>query len=206
MKKSIKISVIVLAAVIALSLVISGVVTLIFKDKISVSTKNIITDFDILLNHTTEKGETLEIPFGCTATKIDENTYHVEVLLNDNRNSPNYKIENVRITANLDPDIYVHSAFYSGGDSNYHVPNMDFTNKNDRHARSSSEHRYADTKNLQCFSENGYMHIEMVLSGEELEDLSFDISYDVIGQGLYSNNKFRYTWEEMEFPVWSEQN
>ncbi|MDE7280417.1 MAG: hypothetical protein K2N36_01580 [Ruminiclostridium sp.] len=141
MKKSVKIPLIVLAAVIALSLVISGVLTFVFKDKISVSTKNFIGDHDVFLNHTTEKGEILEIPFNCMTSKIDENTYHVEVLLNDNRNSPNYKIENVRITANLDSDIYIQSAFYSGDDSNYHVPNMDFTNKNDRNVRSSTENR-----------------------------------------------------------------
>ena len=198
MKKSIKISLIVLAAVIALSLVISGVVSLIFKDKISVSTKNIITDFDILLNHTTEKGETLEIPFGWDASKIDENTYHVTATLNNNRESPNYKIENVRITANLDANVNIYSAFYGSGNSNYHIPNMDFTTEDERNARSYSG---GTQKNVKCFSENGYMHIEMVLSGEELNSLSFDISYDVMGQGLYSNNKFHYAWEEMEFAL-----
>ena len=196
MKKSVKIPLIVLAVAVALSLVISGVITLIFKDKISVSEKIVITNYDVLLNHTTEKGEILEMPFGWGASKIDENTYYVDVFFNDNQKSPNYKIENVRIVTNLNAKVNIYSAFYSRGGSNYAIPNMDFTTKDDRNARSFSG---VDTKNVQCFSENGYMHIEMVLSGEELDSLSFDISYDVMGQGLYSNNKFHQTWEELEF-------
>ena len=198
MKKSIKIPIIVLAVSIALSLIISGVITLIFKDKISSSTKNFITDYDVILNHTTEKGEILEIPFSWGACKIDENTYHVTATLNDNRESPNYKIENVRITANLDAKVNIYSAFYGSGNSNYHIPNMDFTTEDERNARSYSG---GTQKNVKCFFENGYMHIEMVLSGEELDSLSFDISYDVMGQGLYSNNKFHQTWEELEFEI-----
>lgn len=198
MKKGVKIPLIVLAIVVALSLIISGVITLIFKDKISVSEKIVITNYDVLLNHTTEKGEKLAIPFGWGACKIDENTYHVTATLNDNRESPNYKIENVRITANLDAKVNIYSAFYGSGNSNYHIPNMDFTTEDERNARSYSG---GTQKNVKCFSENGYMHIEMVLSGEELDSLSFDISYDVMGQGLYSNNKFHQTWEDMEFVV-----
>lgn len=194
MKKSVKIPLIVLAIAVALSLIISGVITLIFKDKISVSEKIVITNYDVLLNHTTEKGEKLAIPFGWGASKIDENTYHVTATLNDNRESPNYKIENVRITANLDAKVNIYSAFYGSGNSNYHIPNMDFTTEDERNARSYSG---GTQKNIKCFSENGYMHIEMVLSGEELDSLSFDISYDVMGQGLYSNNKFHQTWEEV---------
>ena len=197
MKKSLKISIIILAAIVALSLIFSGVLTLIFKDKISVSKKNVITDHDVILNHTTEKGKELAIPFGCTASKIDEITYHVIISFNNGGDNPNYKIENARIVTNLNAKVNIYSAFYSYGNSNYAVPNMDFTTEDERNDRS-----YQGTqKNVKCFSENGYMRIEMVLSGEELDSLSFDISYDVIGQGLYSNNKFHYAWEEMEFAV-----
>ena len=195
MKKSTKISLIVLAAIIALSLVISGVVSLIFKDKIDLSTKNFVGDHNVFLNHTTEKGETITIPFVCTASKIDENTYLVKALLNDNNDSSNYKIENVRITANLNADTNIHSAFYGSGNSNYHIPDLSFTAEDEQKNRSYN----GSQKNVKCFSENGYMDIEMVLSGEELDNFSLNIAYDVIGQGLYSNNKFHYEWEKMEF-------
>ena len=182
MKKSVKITLTIIAIIIALNLSLFAIAAFAFKDNISLSDKSII-DKTILFMHGTEKGEKLEIPFGCSSIPIGEDSYLVDILFNADQKSTNYSIKNARIVSNINNDVSVLSAFYSADGPSYTVPNVS----------------YADTQRVECFSDKGYVHLRMLLSGSEVKNLSFGVEYDIMGEGLYSFNKFHQSWEDLEF-------
>lgn len=184
MKKIIKRSFAMLAIFVIITVSFVTITAFAFKDQISDSDKRII-DKTILFMHNTEKGEKLETSFSCVSDQIAEDTYLVNILFNADHKSNNYNTKNVRIVSNINNHVNVLSAFYSADGPNYTVPNID----------------YADEKEVKCFSEKGYIQLRMLLSGEELDSLSFDVEYDVIGEGLYSNNIFHQSWDGLEFEL-----
>lgn len=191
MKKIIKRAFAVLAVFVIFTVSFVTISAFAFRDEISDSDKRII-DKTILFMHNTEKGEDLEMSLGCGIVPISEDTYLVNILFNADYKSNNYKTKNVRIVSNVNNHVNILSAFYSADGPTYTVPAIDFSDK----------------KEIQCFSENGYIELKMLLSGEELDSLSFDVEYDVIGEGLYSNNIFHQSWDGLEFALdslcWSE--
>lgn len=184
MKKSVKITVSVIAIIIVLIASVLAVSAFAFKDKIDLSDKTIIGK-TILFTHSTEKGEKLEIPISWTSVKISEDTYLVDIIFNEDQNSTNYSVKNARIVSDINSDVNILSAFYSAEGSSYTVPDVG----------------YNDTQRVECFSDKGYVHLRMLLSGIEAKNSSFEVEYDIMGNGLYSFNKFHQTWEDLDLEL-----
>ena len=109
MKKSVKITVSVIAIIIVLIVSVLAVSAFAFKDKIDLSDK-IIIGKTVLFTHRTEKGEKLEIPISWTSVKISEDTYLVDIIFNEDQNSTNYSVKNARIVSDVNRDVNILSA------------------------------------------------------------------------------------------------
>lgn len=140
----------------------------------------------VLFTHTIEKGENLEIPLSYGSYKIADNTYLVDIVLNNDHENANYRIKNAELVMNLDKKANILTAYCSDEGSNYTLPNVSYAD---------------EQKRVRCFSENGYIHFQMLLSGVQSESLSFDLKYAVAGDGLYSFNNFSQTWEGLELKL-----
>lgn len=121
------------------------------------------------------------MPFSCGLNPIGDDTYFIDITFNADQNSSNYSIKNARIVSSINNDVSVLSAFYSDDGPSYNVPSVS----------------YDEAQKIECFSEKGYVHLRMLLSGSEAKNLNLKVEYDIMGEGLYSLNKFHQTWEEV---------
>ncbi|HBH96113.1 MAG TPA: hypothetical protein DDX91_10190 [Ruminococcaceae bacterium] len=181
MKKNIKPTIIIIALCISLIVAFFAVTYFIFKDKISDSEYNRI-DKTFIFTHSTEKGEKIEISFAPNFMTISEDTYLVDIVFNGvQNNNANYEVKNAKITLNINNNVNILSSFFSADGSSYAVPNIS----------------NGDFKKLECFSDKGYIHIQMLLSGADAKDLKLAVEYGIHGKQLYFFNKFHHTWENI---------
>ncbi len=166
--------VIVIAAVISIAVGFAALFIL-HSDKITASECHFITDV-ALLTHETEKGNKFEIPLSANAKKVGENLYLVSIILNDQTGEENYGVEHGKVKISLKDTVEIPMRFYSAGAGIYAAPSISYSD--------------GGMQTLECSSDNGYLEIRLLLSGEEAESLSFDVGYAIIGKGLYSFNKF----------------
>lgn len=138
---------------------------------------------NMIFIHTIDKGDDLEVPLSWNSYKLADDTYFVDIVLNNGHGNPNYRIKNAELVINLDEKINILTSFYSDKGLEYTNPVIDLRD---------------DLKKVKCNSQNGYMHLQMLLSGVQSESLSFDLKYAVAGNGIYSFNKFPQTWEGLE--------
>lgn len=187
MKKSVKITLIIAAICVALCVSAFFIVTAAFSDKITGSVQSYV-DKTILFKHTTEKGEKLEIPFSCNSSRIGDNTYLLDIFLNDDKISSNYDISNAKVSLNIKNSTDILLGFYSEGGSSYTNPKIAYSD---------------NSKSVECLSDNGYIHLKLLLSdADEMltsefgdDGLSFTVEYDINGKGLYCGNSFHHSWE-----------
>lgn len=187
MKKSVKITLIIAAICAALFVCAFFVVSAAFSDKITGSVQSCV-DKTILFKHTTDKGEELEIPFSCNSSRIGDNTYLLDIFMNDDQISSNYDISNAKVSLNLKNSTEVILGYYSEGGSSYTNPQIDYSD---------------NSKVVRCLSDSGYIHLRLLLSdADEMltsdsgeNGLSFTVEYDIKGKGLYFGNSFHHTWE-----------
>lgn len=174
-KKFTKPLIMIIAAVILLALAFV-ILFVSFSDKINVTEKISRDGRTVIFTHETEKGNKLEIPLSARAKEIGEDLYLVNILFCAQTGEKNYCVNHGKIKIALKDSVEIPMMLCHKGASNYDVPNI----------------RYSDdgTKTLECLSDNGYLDINLLLSGEEAENLNFEVGYAVIGKGLYSFNKF----------------
>lgn len=173
-KKLTKPLVIVIAAVILIAVGFAALF-ISHSDKITASESHFITNV-ALLTHETEKGEKFEIPLSANAKKVGENLYLVNIILNDQTGEENYGVEHGKVKISLKDTVEIPMRFYSAGAGIYAAPSISYSD--------------GGMQTLECSSDNGYLEIQLLLSGEEAESLSFEVGYAIIGKGLYSFNKF----------------
>lgn len=184
MKKSAKITLalIILCLTLAVSFFVIGYTVLI--DEISDSDKTTI-DKTVLFTHNTKKGEKVETSISCTSQPIGDNAYLVDIIFNDGKQNKKYNIKNTRVSLNITEDTDILSAFYSAGGSNYTIPNNAYSRGSD--------------KTVECVSDDGYIHLKLLLSDSDAKSLNLTVEYDITGSNLYSFNKFEdNTWEDIE--------
>lgn len=129
----------------------------------------------IILRHETEKEDYIDTNISMTSNSIGEYLYLIQVNFDNQSDSGKYNIKNGNFQISMGIDVEALMMFYSAGGSNYFIPNV----------------RYSDEqKILECSSDNGYLCLYLLLSGEEAEDLKFTVNYSIIGNGIYFLNKF----------------
>lgn len=168
--------IILLAVVLLISFFTIAFISL--SDEIISSEKNLIAK-TMLFHHETKKGEEIEIPFSINSKMMGEDLYLINVILNDN-NGANYNVKNGRFKISLDNSVEIPMMCYSAGGSNYYIPSISYLD---------------DQQTFECSTDNGYLYLNMLLSGEEAENLKVTVNYSIIGKGVYSFNKF-YGFEE----------
>lgn len=179
MKKAHKIALLIIILTVVLLISAFTITVICSADEITSSEKKVIDDA-ILTMHETKKGEKIEFPIAVNAKMIGEDLYLIDVLLNQTNNK-NYSAKDTRLEVNLDTSVEILMMFYSAGKgSNYVIPSVSYDDIQ---------------QTFRCSSDDGYVHLRLLLSGEEAEKMMFTLKYSIIGNGIYSFNKF-YGFEE----------
>ncbi len=168
-------------------IILSAVVLLLFaliaffitmSDEIVSTDKNKMYN-TIMLTHETKKGDKIETPLTVSLKLMSDDLYLINVLFDNGTDSQHYNVKYGKIKVSMDDSVEAPMMFYNSGSSdglNYRIPNV----------------RYGDgnTQTLECDSDDGYLNLEMLLSGEKAKNLKFDVNYSIVGNGTYSINKF----------------
>lgn len=179
MKKALKITLIIIIAAVLLIISAFTIIFISSADEIVSTEKNAIAN-SIQMLHETKKGEKIEFPIAVTKKMLGEDLYLIDVLLNE-PNNENYSTKHTRLEINLDISVEILMMFYSAGNgSNYIIPSVSYND---------------NQQTFKCSSDDGYAHLKLLLSGEEAKNLKLTVKYSIIGNGIYSFNKF-YGFEE----------
>lgn len=168
--------IVIFITILILALIISffAVCFIVSSDKIIKSGSTIIAK-TTLFTHETEKGENINLSFSKNVDIIGDEMYMINIFFTDEQSSTNYNIKNSKLEFSVNDSVDILMSFYSAGGSEYQIPQINYPE---------------GRKVIQCFSDNGYVHLKLLLSGREAENSDLTVEYDIRGKGFYSFNKF----------------
>lgn len=180
MKRAFKIALIIIITAVILAISVFTAIVISSADEIISIEKNSIVSDSVLMTHKTKKGEEITIPISMNTKILGEDLYLIDAFFHRTDNE-NYSAKNARFEVSLDQNAEILMMFYSAGNSsNYVIPNVRYND---------------DLQTFECSSDDGYIHLRMLVSGEEAKNLKLTVKYSIIGKGIYSFNKF-YGFEE----------
>lgn len=177
MNKTLKRTILIILSAVVLFLFALIAFFITMSDEIVSTDKKTFNTNTIMLTHETKKGDKIETPLTVSSKPMGDDLYLINVLFDNGSDSEHYDVKYGRFKISIDNNVETPMMFYSCSDGlNYRIPNV----------------RYGDgnTQTLECDSDDGYLNLEMLLSGEEAKNLKFDVNYSIVGNGTYSINKF----------------
>ena len=182
MKKAFKITLIIIISAAILAISIFTAIVISSADEIIGTEKDKIIPNSIHMTHKTKKGEEIMVPVSMNTKILGEDLYLIDAFFHRTDNEK-YSAKHARFEVNLDQNAEILMMFYSAGDgSNYVIPSISYNDDN-------------NWQTFKCSSDDGYIHLSMLLSGEEAKNLKLNVKYSIIVKGIYSFNKF-YGFEE----------
>lgn len=129
------------------------------------------------ISHEIEKKRKLELTISQNVSKISDDIYKVDLLINQAENK-NYFIENINLSYIINENDTLISNFYGIGNGEFKEGNISYNNG----------------VSINCMNKENYMQCSFIIKSNSAEHLydpnAIDLSYDIVGHFPYIANRF----------------